>query len=289
MAPSRPAKKRSGVRPQANLPYLPPELLSHIVHSASDPSTVLTMHLLSRRYFVECHLAIDTVLSRQPMAAYLCAYSSYHRLLLLGRAGSFADEVTDTSAAIRAVIRRGRCNQLRRDHPHALLLTALFVAELQRRDGGGGAGSGDLWADVWERLSAAASNSSSRVKWIALAGRPYLLADGGATLKHIVNRVEKLTDSMSSAERMGAAQDGALVAIARVLVARAGSGADSGAGAGAGSGGQAPGGQSKALESTRLCSIFVAILLTLIEECGVVHATEQMGIVVKGGLLLPVP
>ena len=88
---------------------------------------------------------------------------------------------------------------------------------------------------------------------------------------------------MSSAERMGAAQDGALVAIARVLVARAGSGADSGsgidsssgAGAGSGSGGQAPGGQSpggrqsKALESTRLCSIFVAILLTLIEECGV--------------------
>ena len=74
------------MRPQANLPYLPPELLSHIVHLASDPSTVLTMHLLSRRYFVECQLAIDTVLSRQPMAAYLCAYSSYHRLLLLGRA-----------------------------------------------------------------------------------------------------------------------------------------------------------------------------------------------------------
>ena len=82
---------------------------------------------------------------------------------------------------------------------------------------------------------------------------------------------------MSSAERMGAAQDGALVAIARVLVARAGSGAgsgsgidsssgaDSGSGSGAGSGGQAPGGQSKALESTRLCSIFVAMLLTLIE------------------------
>ena len=83
---------------------------------------------------------------------------------------------------------------------------------------------------------------------------------------------------MSSAERMGAAQDGALVAIARVLVARAGSGAgsDSGSGSGSGSGEQSPGGQvpggrqSKALESTRLCSIFVAILLTLIEECGVV-------------------
>ena len=269
------------MRPQANLPYLPPELLSHIVHLASDPSTVLTMHLLSRRYFVECQLAIDTVLSRQPMAAYLCAYSPYHRLLLLGRAGSLADEVTDTPAAIRAVIRRGRCNQLRRDHPHALLLTALFVAELQRRDGSGGAGSGDLWAAVWERLSAAASNSSSRVKWIALAGRSDLLADGGASLKHIVNTVEKLTDAMSDAERMGAAQDGALVAIARVLVARAGSGADSGAGSsgqaagGQAAGGQAAGGPSKALEATRLCSIFVAILLTLIEERGVPHATEQ--------------
>ena len=269
------------MRPQANLPYLPPELLSHIVHLASDPSTVLTMHLLSRRYFVECQLAIDTVLSRQPMAAYLCAYSSYHRLLLLGRAGSLADEVTDTAAAIRAVIRRGRCNQLRRDHPHALLLTALFVAELQRRDGSGGAGSGDLWAAVWERLSAAASNSSSRVKWIALAGRSDLLAEGGASLKQIVNTVEKLTDSMSDAERMGAAQDGALVAIARVLVARAGSGAGSGAGSsgqaagGQAAGGQAAGGPSKALEATRLCSIFVAILLTLIEERGVPHATEQ--------------
>ena len=282
------------MRPQANLPYLPPELLSHIVHLASDPSTVLTMHLLSRRYFVECQLAIDTVLSRQPMAAYLCAYSSYHRLLLLGRAGSLADEVTDTAAAIRAVIRRGRCNQLRRDHPHALLLTALFVAELQRRDGSGGAGSGDLWAAVWERLSAAASNSSSRVKWIALAGRSDLLADGWASLKHIVNTVEKLTDSMSDAERMGAAQDGALVAIARVLVARAGAGTGSGAGSGAGSSGQPAGGQpaggpSKALEATRLCSIFVAILLTLIEERGVPHATEQMRLVVKDGLLLPVP
>ena len=283
------------MRPQANLPYLPPELLSHIVHLASDPSTVLTMHLLSRRYFVECQLAIDTVLSRQPMAAYLCAYSSYHRLLLLGRAGSLADEVTDTPAAIRAVIRRGRCNQLRRDHPHALLLTALFVAELQRRDGSGGAGSGDLWAAVWERLSAAASNSSSRVKWIALAGRSDLLADGGASLKHIVNTVEKLTDAMSDAERMGAAQDGALVAIARVLVARAGSGAGSGAGSsgqaagGQAAGGQAAGGPSKALEATRLCSIFVAILLTLIEERGVPHATEQMRLVVKDGLLLPVP
>ena len=283
------------MRPQANLPYLPPELLSHIVHLASDPSTVLTMHLLSRRYFVECQLAIDTVLSRQPMAAYLCAYSSYHRLLLLGRAGSLADEVTDIAAAIRAVIRRGRCNQLRRDHPHALLLTALFVAELQRRDGNGGAGSGDLWAAVWERLSAAASNSSSRVKWIALVGRSNLLADGGASLKHIVNTVEKLTDSMSNAERMGAAQDGALVAIARVLVARAGSGAGSGAGSsgqaagGQAAGGQAPGGPSKALEATRLCSIFVAILLTLIEERGVPHATEQMRLVVKDGLLLPVP
>ena len=286
------------MRPQANLPYLPPELLSHIVHLASDPSTVLTMHLLSRRYFVECQLAIDTVLSRQPMAAYLCAYSSYHRLLLLGRAGSLADEVTDTPAAItavvRAVIRRGRCNQLRRDHPHALLLTALFVAELQRRDGNGGAGSGDLWAAVWERLSAAASNSSSRVKWIALVGRSDLLADGGASLKHIVNTVEKLTDSMSSAERMGAAQDGALVAIARVLVARAGYCAGSGAGSGSGSSGQAaggpaPGGPSRALEATRLCSIFVAILLTLIEERGVPHATEQMRLVVKDGLLLPVP
>ena len=269
------------MRPQANLPYLPPELLSHIVHLASDPSTVLTMHLLSRRYFVECQLAIDTVLSRHPMAAYLCAYSSYHRLLLLGRAGSLADEVTDTPAAIRAVIRRGRCNQLRRDHPHALLLTALFVAELQRRDGSGGAGSGDLWAAVWERLSAAASNSSSRVKWIALAGRSDLLADGGASLKHIVNTVEKLTDAMSDAERMGAAQDGALVAIARVLVARAGSGAGSGAGSsgqaagGQAAGGQAAGGPSKALEATRLCSIFVAILLTLIEARGVPHATEQ--------------
>ena len=283
------------MRPQANLPYLPPELLSHIVHLASDPSTVLTMHLLSRRYFVECQLAIDTVLSRQPMAAYLCAYSPYHRLLLLGRAGSLADEVTDTPAAIRAVIRRGRCNQLRRDHPHALLLTALFVAELQRRDGSGGAGSGDLWAAVWERLSAAASNSSSRVKWIALAGRSDLLADGGASLKHIVNTVEKLTDAMSDAERMGAAQDGALVAIARVLVARAGSGAGSGAGSsgqaagGQAAGGQAAGGPSKALEATRLCSIFVAILLTLIEERGVPHATEQMRLVVKDGLLLPVP
>ena len=283
------------MRPQANLPYLPPELLSHIVHLASDPSTVLTMHLLSRRYFVECQLAIDTVLSRQPMAAYLCAYSSYHRLLLLGRAGSLADEVTDAPAAIRAVIRRGRCNQLRRDHPHALLLTALFVAELQRRDGSGGAGSGDLWAAVWERLSAAASNSSSRVKWIALAGRSDLLAEGGASLKQIVNTVEKLTDSMSNAERMGAAQDGALVAIARVLVARAGSGAGSGAGSsgqaagGQAAGGQAPGGPSKALEATRLCSIFVAILLTLIEERGVPHATEQMRLVVKDGLLLPVP
>ena len=283
------------MRPQANLPYLPPELLSHIVHLASDPSTVLTMHLLSRRYFVECQLAIDTVLSRQPMAAYLCAYSSYHRLLLLGRAGSLADEVTDAPAAIRAVIRRGRCNQLRRDHPHALLLTALFVAELQRRDGNGGAGSGDLWAAVWERLSAAASNSSSRVKWIALAGRSDLLAEGGASLKQIVNTVEKLTDSMSNAERMGAAQDGALVAIARVLVARAGSGAGSGAGSsgqaagGQAAGGQAPGGPSKALEATRLCSIFVAILLTLIEERGVPHATEQMRLVVKDGLLLPVP
>ena len=283
------------MRPQANLPYLPPELLSHIVHLASDPSTVLTMHLLSRRYFVECQLAIDTVLSRQPMAAYLCAYSPYHRLLLLGRAGSLADEVTDIAAAIRAVIRRGRCNQLRRDHPHALLLTALFVAELQRRDGSGGAGSGDLWAAVWERLSAAASNSSSRVKWIALAGRSDLLADGGASLKHIVNTVEKLTDAMSDAERMGAAQDGALVAIARVLVARAGSGAGSGAGSsgqaagGQAAGGQAAGGPSKALEATRLCSIFVAILLTLIEERGVPHATEQMRLVVKDGLLLPVP
>jgi len=262
------------------------------------------MHLLSRRYFVECQLAIDTVLSRQPMAAYLCAYSSYHRLLLLGRAGSLADEVTDIAAAIRAVIRRGRCNQLRRDHPHALLLTALFVAELQRRDGSGGAGSGDLLAAVWERLSAAASNSSSRVKWIALAGRSDLLAEGGASLKQIVNTVEKLTDSMSNAERMGAAQDGALVAIARVLVARAGSGAGAGAGSGAGSSGQAaggqaaggqsasgqaPGGPSKALEATRLCSIFVAILLTLIEERGVPHATEQMRLVVKDGLLLPVP
>ena len=89
MASRRPTKKRPGVRAQAHLPYLPPELLTHIVHSASDPSTVLTMHLLSRRYSVECHLAIDTVLSRQPMAAYLCAYSSYHRLLLLGRAGRY--------------------------------------------------------------------------------------------------------------------------------------------------------------------------------------------------------
>ena len=75
----------------------------------------------------------------------------------------------------------------------------LFVAELQRRDGSGGAGSGDLWAAVWERLSAAASNSSSRVKWIALAGRSDLLADGGASLKHIVNTVEKLTDSILDA------------------------------------------------------------------------------------------
>ena len=134
---------------------------------------------------------------------------------------------------------------------------------------------------MWERLSAAASNSSSRVKWIALAGRSDLLADGGASLKHIVNTVEKLTDSMSNAERMAAAQDGALVAIARVLVARAGSGAGSGAGSsgqaagGQAAGGQAAGGPSKALEATRLCSIFVAILLTLIEERGVPHATEQ--------------
>ena len=130
-----------------------------------------------------------------------------------------ADEVADTPAAIRAVIRRGRCNQLRRDHPHALLLTALFVAELQRRDGGGGAssgggsagsgdggaGSGDLWADVWERLSAAASNSSSRVKWIAIDRACCRSSRGSLTfwpmeelsLKHIVSRVEKLTDSMS--------------------------------------------------------------------------------------------
>ena len=156
-----------------------------------------------------------------------------------------------------------------------------------------------MWAAVWERLSAAASNSSLRVKWIALAGRSNLLADGWASLKHIVNTVEKLTDSMSDAERMGAAQDGALVAIARVLVARAGSGAGSGAGSsgqaaggqaagGQAAGGQAPGGPSKALEATRLCSIFVAILLTLIEERGVPHATEQMRLVVKDGLLLPV-
>ena len=262
MARSRPTRRRPG-QPPADLPYLPPELLSHIIHTTSDPASVLTMHLLSRRYFAECRLAIDAVLSRQPMAAFLCAYSPYHRLLLLGRAGRLADEVTDTPSAIRAVIRRGRCNKLRRNHPHALLLTALFVAELQQRDGDG-AGGAVPWADVWERLSVAAPNSSSRVKWIALAGRP-------DQLKTLVNMVEKLTDSMSNKERMSAAKDGALVAIARVLVARAGSG-----------------GQARALESTRLCSIFVAILLTLIEECGVVHVTEQMGLVVAGGLLQPV-
>ena len=128
MACSRTTKKRSGVRPQANLPYLPPELLTHIVHSASDPSTVLTMHLLSRRYSVECHLAIDTVLSRQPMAAYLCAYSSYHRLLLLGRAGRCGRRLVTGSCVIRETSGNPNPNQVVRGLGRVFLYLSIYLS-----------------------------------------------------------------------------------------------------------------------------------------------------------------
>ena len=221
-APHTRASKRrpAAAAASSSLPYLPTELIAQIIHQA-DAATVITMHSLSQRFFVECHLALDAVLSRQPMATYLSAHAKYHQLLLLGRAAVLADAVSDTASTCRAVIQRGRCHQLSREHPHALLLTALIVAELQRRHRDGSSGASVPWAATWERLCAAAGNSSSRVKWISFAATSELLitpaapaAPSSATsapvpaalphsppLHRLVNRVEQLTDAMGSQVR----------------------------------------------------------------------------------------
>ena len=227
-------KSASSSSSRLSLVDLPLELLVDILRAAPF-ATVLALCQASNKLRLLCP-ALD---NRKSPVLFLGGYSHERQLLLLARANAIRlRSQSSLPTLLREVADRGRLRALSRNHPHAELITALTLAELSaahvhhlgngrvdwRPAGSPGTAHTSstestshsyshaqlrhLWEAAWAKLSRGSATPADRARWIAFSHQTNWQRQD-EFLSELLKRTER------SAEAVAAAQDGALVALAR--------------------------------------------------------------------------
>ena len=227
-------KSASSSSSRLSLVDLPPELLVDILRAAPF-ATVLALCQASNKLRLLCPALDD----KKSPVLFLGGFSHERKLLLLARANAIQlRSQSSLPTLLREVADRGRLRALSRNHPHAELITALALAELSaahvhhlgngrvdwRPAGSPGTAHTSstestshsyshaqlrhLWEAAWAKLSRGSATPADRARWIAFSHQTNWQRQD-EFLSELLKRTER------SAEAVAAAQDGALVALAR--------------------------------------------------------------------------